>query len=83
MLVCPSKPRENKLFWWDIPEFLAGYPGSSEKFEKKTFVFNFQTVMRGAERVCSEEVYALACSRALMASALHFPSDSAGDAVCC
>ena len=39
--VCPSKPREAKLFggisrdfWWDAP-------GAPEKFEKKKFVFNF------------------------------------------
>ena len=39
--VCPSKPRETKLFWWDIPGFGWDIPAAPEKFEKKRSVFNF------------------------------------------
>ena len=38
--VCPSKPRQTKLFWWDIPEFCRDILGAPEKFVKKKFVFN-------------------------------------------
>ena len=34
--VCPSKPRETKLFRRDIPRFCLDIPGVPEKFEKKS-----------------------------------------------
>ena len=39
--VCPSKPRETKLFWRDIPGFCRDIPEAPEKFEKKMFGFSF------------------------------------------
>ena len=39
--VCPSKPREDKLFGLDIPGFCRDIPELAHKFEKKKVVFNF------------------------------------------
>ena len=39
--VCPSKPRESNAFWRDIPGCCRDIPEAPEKFEKKTFGFNF------------------------------------------
>ena len=36
--------RETKLFWRDRPGFGRDIPGAREKFEKKTFVFNFRSL---------------------------------------
>ena len=36
----PFEAQENKSFWQDIWDFGWGIPGTPEKFEKKTFVFN-------------------------------------------
>ena len=43
---CGSKPRKTKLFWRDISEFWAGYPGifggmSGDARQKEKFVFSF------------------------------------------
>ena len=40
-LVCPSKPRETKLFGGISRDFRRDVPGAPEKFEKKRLVFNF------------------------------------------
>ena len=38
---CPSKPRETKLFGRISRDFWRDVPGVPEKFEKKSFVFDF------------------------------------------
>ena len=41
-LLCPSKTTEARLFWRDIPGFLAGCPGGAQKtFETKKARFQF------------------------------------------
>ena len=39
--VCPSKPRETKLFWRDIPGFCRDILEVPEKFEKKRVSVQF------------------------------------------
>ena len=34
--LCPSNPRETKLFWRDIPGFFAGYPGCPKSLRQKS-----------------------------------------------
>ena len=41
--------REIKHFWWDIPGFCRDIPAAPEKFEKKKFVFNFRSLLKGVE----------------------------------
>ena len=38
--------REIKLFGRDLPGFCRDIPGVPEKFEKKTFVFNFRSLFQ-------------------------------------
>ena len=42
--VCPSKPRESKLFGGISRDFWRDVPGVPAKFEKIKFVFNFWTL---------------------------------------
>ena len=41
--VCPSKHRETKLFWRDIPGFCRDIPRVPEKFEKKKVCVRFSS----------------------------------------
>ena len=50
--VCPSKPRETKLFGGMSRDFCRDILGAPEKFEKKKFVFNFRSRHKSGESKC-------------------------------
>ena len=77
--VCPSKPRETKLFGGISGLFAWDIPGVPEKFEKEKFVFNSRPLgLREAE--CYQEATQYppkGCSRKMPRSNTVFSNTSA------